>query len=270
MKKDTSSKTKRGAARRTVVGDAGATVHGDSAGDDDEGSGPYILDLCDDVVHAQESREGLGCLGTARAMAGDDAVRAQERRARAHDLLRRKLRVEALGGGCEQRRVRDYCMGLDSYEITPEALKSCVRDAVLRVHRLLTDRLCGRSVPKSSEESAADQRLIDGEFDLCALPGQSIVLSGRPQVFFRPTRLVMDDEAAEWYDVEDVKVGQNSQLVSAGRLPGSAFKSSNLQTLSMDAAQVAMVVSVRVVNVSNKPRRYPRLMVYGNTLGQPL
>jgi len=161
-----------------------------------------------------------------------------------------------------QLATREYLLGLHIH-ITDEDVKSNVRIAVARMRKIWAHRASGLSIQQSPEEEELDRKLLAGELEILVAPGQTISLHAQPQVVFRPTHLVLDDEAAEWYDVVDVKVGKNSQLVSGDRLPGTAFRASTSPCCKMDIAQISMYCAVSVVNVSDRPQRLPRAMLRG-------
>ena len=158
-----------------------------------------------------------------------------------------------------QARIREYSLGFSTRIIRDEDFKACFRHAVARVQQLMVQRLCGRSSPLSED----DQKLLDGEIEFLVPSGHTINITDQPQVSFKPEKLVLDDEAADWYDVVDIKIGKNSQLISATRLPGTGFKAGVSSFMSMDTAQISMYVTLSLINVSDKPRRLPRAMMTG-------
>ena len=162
----------------------------------------------------------------------------------------------------KQKSRREYIMGF-SAGLRDMDIRACFREAVLRVRQIYADRLVGRGDVKDDEEKLVDQKLLDGELVYLVPPGHTIHLQGQPQVNFKPERLVIDDESADWYDVVDIKVGKNSQLISADRIPGSGFKAAASQGQSMDTAMISMYVTVSLINVSGKPRQIPRVMMTG-------
>jgi hypothetical protein len=65
------------------------------------------------------------------------------------------------------------------------------------------------------------------------LPGQSMQITGRPVThMFRPERLVIHG-GGDWL-VHDLKVGNRSQFVQSGDVPGAAFEASAGATFCMD------------------------------------
>jgi hypothetical protein len=140
-------------------------------------------------------------------------------------------------------------------------LQAVFRDAVQRVQQIYTGRLLGIAESESTRER--DRKLLEGSLEMTVAPGKVAVLLAQPQTRFAPTKVVVDDEAAGWYDVHDVKVGKNSQLISPHPIPGSAFRASSPQSLMMDTAEISMFLAVELVNVSGRPQRFPRVMMVG-------
>ena len=85
----------------------------------------------------------------------------------------------------------------------------------------------------------------------------------QPQVVFRPERLVIPASIAEHFLITDIKIGKNSQLVSAGAIPASAFTNrSEPSRMKMDTAQISMFVTVSVTNTSEKDRFF-QCVIFG-------
>jgi hypothetical protein len=156
---------------------------------------------------------------------------------------------------------KQYVLGFPSTPTDPLDYRTIFQSSMQRLRCLLSDRLLGISPPTLSEP---DRKLLAGELELLVPPGCTIHLTAQPLVCFKPSHLVIDDEAADWYDVFDVKVGRNSQFISASRVPGSQFKATSSPQLSMDTAQITMNITVSLTNTSDQPRRYPRISMYGS------
>lgn len=140
-------------------------------------------------------------------------------------------------------------------------LQAIFRDAVQRVQQLYTGRLLGIVEPECNRE--ANQKLLAGELEFMVAPGKVAVLLAQPQMRFKPSKIVIDDESSDWYDVSNVKVGKNSQLISPNPISGAVFRADNLKTFGMDTAEISMFLTVELVNVSGKPRRFPRVTMVG-------
>jgi hypothetical protein len=69
----------------------------------------------------------------------------------------------------------------------------------------------------------------------------SATITARPQnVAYRPERIIIGGTPADW-TINDIKVGNRSQLSQAGELPGEAFANTAIDTfVSMETVQTAM------------------------------
>jgi len=141
-------------------------------------------------------------------------------------------------------------------------LQAVFRDAVQRVQQIYTGRLLG--IVESEATRERDRKLLDGELEITVAPGKVVVLLAQPQTRFAPTKVIIDNEASDWYDVCDVKVGKNSQFISPCPIPGSTFRASSQQILTMDTAEISMFLTVELVNVSGRTRRFPRVTMVGH------
>jgi len=84
--------------------------------------------------------------------------------------------------------------------------------------------------------------------DLAA--GNSIDLLGNPQVPFKPERLVIQETTATGGTiVSDIKVGKNSQFISAGTFPASLFQgNSNEGLFQFDTARPGIDIVITILN----------------------
>jgi len=81
--------------------------------------------------------------------------------------------------------------------------------------------------------------------------GSNATITTRPQVPYKATHLYIPSDIAGSFDVVDVKVGQQSQLVAAGNLPGRMFEEKSVgANLVCDTATVGTDISLIVQNLS--------------------
>lgn len=86
--------------------------------------------------------------------------------------------------------------------------------------------------------------------------GATAIINSQPQVLFRPERLVIDQNANSWL-INDLRVGKNSQFVSAGALTGAAFAAGAFGVrLKCDTAQISQIISVSITNNSGGALRF--------------
>jgi hypothetical protein len=81
--------------------------------------------------------------------------------------------------------------------------------------------------------------------------GATVDIIQRPQLTFRPERIVIPAAIGANFNVADVRIGKNSQFLSAGAIPGATFAEGAFGVrLKMDTAQIAMDIDLRVTNIS--------------------
>lgn len=88
-------------------------------------------------------------------------------------------------------------------------------------------------------------------------PGATATITQRPQVPFRPARLMVPSDIAGAILVVDFKVGNKSQLAANGGLPGRMFQEDATDSLLLlDTATPALDVSWIVQNIGGAPVRF--------------
>jgi hypothetical protein len=82
-------------------------------------------------------------------------------------------------------------------------------------------------------------------------------VTSRPQVTFRPDRLVIPSTIAASFLVTDLKIGNKSQFASSTSLPAEVFTQGAFGVrLKMDTAQISQDVTLRVTNLSGGALRF--------------
>lgn len=80
--------------------------------------------------------------------------------------------------------------------------------------------------------------------------GGSSNITSQPQVVFRSERLFVTSDIAFDLVVDDVKVGQRSQLIAAGAIPAAIFSEVSIDVFThWDTAEVGNVLTVSLTNV---------------------
>jgi hypothetical protein len=89
-------------------------------------------------------------------------------------------------------------------------------------------------------------------------PGQSAQITTRPQtIAFVPERLRIGGDASRWL-VNDISIGNRSQLAQAGDLPGELFATNAIDTfISFETVQTSMDVRLVVTYVGPNPDGEP-------------
>jgi hypothetical protein len=101
-------------------------------------------------------------------------------------------------------------------------------------------------------------------------PAAETTLVGQTQIAMQPTKLIIDEALAQHFAIIDIKMGRNSQIAGAGRLPATAFNGHMEQSYRFDAIAISMLVQVTIVNISDVPRSVPHAMIVGQPLPSPV
>lgn len=84
-------------------------------------------------------------------------------------------------------------------------------------------------------------------------PGEGREIVVRPQLAFRPTRLMLDPRSASSFSVHDVKVGGRSLLPAASVIPGNLCAFPGLPLGGLEEAAPGTLIVVRVTNDGIQP-----------------
>ncbi|MFH1010986.1 MAG: hypothetical protein V1784_07110 [bacterium] len=107
-------------------------------------------------------------------------------------------------------------------------------------------------VVRSSEPTRSREQVLgfdSGAAGVAAAATANII--SRPQVVFRPDRLVVPATIAAAFLLNDIRIGRSSQLCSGGGVPCEAFTQTAFGVrMKMDTAQVSMDVALNVTNIS--------------------
>lgn len=97
--------------------------------------------------------------------------------------------------------------------------------------------------------------------------GAAATITVRPQVPFRAQRFVVPSDIAGSFTIGDIRVGKNSQFVTADAIPARAFQedaSSGIE-LGFDTAQVSQDISIVANNISLAAQTF-RAMFMGSAV----
>ena len=100
-------------------------------------------------------------------------------------------------------------------------------------------------------------------FDSTAVPGStSANITKRPQVIFRPERVVVPSSVGVDFQMVDIKVGKNSQFSASGEVPAVVFAETSFGVrLKMDTCQVSMDVTLSVRNTNAAQRNFTAAII---------
>lgn len=91
-------------------------------------------------------------------------------------------------------------------------------------------------------------------------------ITARPQTFaFKPERVVIPATVGPDFTIQDIKVGNVSQLVQSGDLPAEAFSQTSFGVeMDMDTVQTSQDFIIQVTNISGGARTF-RAMIIGKS-----
>lgn len=102
--------------------------------------------------------------------------------------------------------------------------------------------------------------------DADTVAGATTSVVRRPQVPIKLERLVVSAGIADSFEIIDVKIGKNSQLVSNDPIPGDAFAPGAFQIeLAGDTANVGHDILILASNYSGAPKRF-RAAIIGTSV----
>ncbi len=158
--------------------------------------------------------------------------------------------LAALLGARGRRRRRGRFRGRSrrgGRSITRRAMR--VAEAVKRVEG---GTILKRTAPTKSREFPIG---FDSVSTIAA--GATATLTQRPQIIFRPERIVVPASVAAFFQISDVKVGKNSQLVSSGAIPAATFSETAFGVrLKLDTVQISQDLILIVINIDVAARRF--------------
>lgn len=120
------------------------------------------------------------------------------------------------------------------------------------VAQLVDEVRRARSRPLVSNPPPTQGRdLVIGFQSLAVGAGATLDVTQRPQVVFRPERIVIASSIAADFTVADIKIGNKSQLVSSGPIPAEAFAQTAFGVeMMMDTCDISQDFILEVTNTS--------------------
>ena len=161
--------------------------------------------------------------------------------------------------GDEYELEGDYLVGDDLLGgIYPE---QDVRKNALVAAAVANRRVAEGAIVKDTAPTKAREYILG--FDSTAVPGStSANITKRPQVIFRPERVVIPSAVGVDFQVVDIKIGKNSQFTASGEVPAVVFAETSFGVrLKMDTAQVSMDVTISVRNTNAAQRNFTAAII---------
>jgi hypothetical protein len=130
-------------------------------------------------------------------------------------------------------------------------------------HKAVRDKALAKAALAQKKAPTRSRELILG-FDSIANVGAGVTLdiTSRPQVVFRPDRVVVPATIAPNFLIVDIRVGKNSQFTASQPVPAEVFSQGGFQVgMKMDTAQISQDVVMRVTNTSAGALRFNAAMI---------
>lgn len=156
----------------------------------------------------------------------------------------------------------DYdLLGADAAPVAPPVATPQQRAMYQRRISAMPGYPGGQTLRTRAPSRAREQMLgFDSVATIAAAATASI--TSRPQVTFRPDRLVVAGAVAASFLINDLKIGKNSQLLAGVAVPAEAFGQTAFGVrLKMDTAQVSQDIILNVTNISAGALRFNAVMI---------
>lgn len=138
-----------------------------------------------------------------------------------------------------------------------------------RRRRRLRKAHAGQLAVRKAEPNAAQEMVLGIQSASTVAAGASEVITFRPQVLFRGTRLIIPDAIAPFFTIDDIKIGNQSQFAASGAVPAAAFgesvNSSGRPNLVMKTAQVSQDIVMTITNRSGAAAQF-RAALFGDAV----
>lgn len=126
-------------------------------------------------------------------------------------------------------------------------------------HPMFTAPLSGGSfVQYKPFEPTSPRKLPLGGFRVTVFAVNPVVnITNQPQIPFRTERIVVPSNIGVDFDISDVKVGNTSQFVASGNVPGLTFSEQGFDVaLKGDTAYIAQAITIQVQNLSGVDKSF--------------
>lgn len=106
------------------------------------------------------------------------------------------------------------------------------------------------------------RRLIMGPDPTVVSAGTAATIQLQPQQLFRTERLIIPSDIAPFFRIDDIRVGNRSQLVTTGSLPGSAFSEVAIDAyVEFDSADIGNLISLTVFNTDDEDQTFLAMLL---------
>lgn len=91
-------------------------------------------------------------------------------------------------------------------------------------------------------------------------PGETRVLTARPQVVFRPNQFQVAGRIAEYFRINSIRIGNQNQFAASGSVPAEAFAGNHPMPIGNTTAHPGHDIAIEVTNISASPQDFSAAM----------
>ena len=91
-------------------------------------------------------------------------------------------------------------------------------------------------------------------------PGETRVLTARPQVVFRPNQFQVAGRIAEYFRINAIRIGNQNQFAASGAVPAEAFSGHAPMPIGNTTAHPGHDIAIEVTNISSSPQDFSAAM----------
>lgn len=91
-------------------------------------------------------------------------------------------------------------------------------------------------------------------------PGETRVLTARPQVVFRPNQFQVAGRIAEYFRINAIRIGNQNQFAASGSVPAEAFAGNHPMPIGNTTAHPGHDIAIEVTNISASPQDFSAAM----------
>jgi hypothetical protein len=91
-------------------------------------------------------------------------------------------------------------------------------------------------------------------------PGETRVLTARPQVVFRPNQFQVAGRIAEYFRINAIRIGNQNQFAASGAVPAEAFSGAHPMPIGNTTAHPGHDIAIEVTNISASPQDFSAAM----------
>ncbi len=174
--------------------------------------------------------------------------------------------------GDDLQRVGDRFVGFDgddeagdflgsAYRVAPKSRATASARNRAAVNALIEKRIRQGSIVRDVSPTKAREYVIGFGVESVAASGTRTITQ-RPQVLFRPERIIIPSNIALDFMLTDVKIGKNSQFTASAEVPAVVFAETSFGVrLKMDTCQISMDIILAVRNLSANARNFTAAII---------